>query len=204
VKNRDSLRRRKSFREPRARFLIVCEGEVTEPTYFKDIRHRERGIIELEIVPAGVPKTVVERAVQLKKGSERDARKDENLRYDHVRCVFDVDAHPFLAEAKEQARANAIEIAVSNPCFELWFLLHFKDQTAHIERHKVQHQCGEHMPGYQKVPPCDTLMPLRDAAIERDIQLDNWHATRDTVGGNPSTGVYRLIQQITDACRPPG
>ena len=195
MKNRDSLRRRKSFREPRARFLIVCEGEVTEPTYFKDIRHRERGIIELEIVPAGVPKTVVERAVQLKKGSERDARKDENLRYDHV---------PFLAEAKEQARANAIEIAVSNPCFELWFLLHFKDQTAHIERHKVQHQCGEHMPGYQKVPPCDTLMPLRDAAIERAIQLDNWHATRDTVGGNPSTGVYRLIQQITDACRPPG
>jgi len=111
MKNRDRLRRRRSFREPRARFLIVCEGEVTEPGYFKGIRSIERGIVDLEIVPAGVPKSVVERAVQLKRESERNAkaRKDQNLRYNHVWCVFDIDQHPFVPEAKEQARANGIE-----------------------------------------------------------------------------------------------
>jgi hypothetical protein len=206
MKNRESLRRRRSFREPRARFLIVCEGEVTEPLYFKEVRRIERGIIDLEIVPAGVPKSVVERAVQIKRESQRQAKagRDQNLLYDRVWCVFDVDEHPFVPEAKEQARANTIEVAVSNPCFELWLLLHFQEQTAHIERDKVHHQCREHMPGYQKAPPCDVLMPRRGTAVERAIQLDNWHATCGTAGDNPSTGVYRLIQQIEDACRPPG
>src|ERR1039457_414615 len=145
MKKRDNLRRRRSFREPRARFLIVCEGEVTDPDYFDDMRRMERGIIELEIAPGGVPKTVVERAVFMKKQSERDAkrRKDENHRYDSVWCVFDIDEHPFVPEAKQQTQANAINIAVSNPCFELWFLLHFQDQTAHIDRHKVQHMCRQ-------------------------------------------------------------
>jgi hypothetical protein len=74
MKKKDSLRRRRSFREPRARFLIVCEGSVTKPEYFNDIRRAERGIIDLKFVPGGVPKTVVERAVELKKESERAAR----------------------------------------------------------------------------------------------------------------------------------
>jgi hypothetical protein len=201
MKKKDSLRRRRSFREPRARFLIVCEGEVTEPKYFKDIRRLERGIIE--IVSAGRPKSVVKRAVEMKKKSESeaDARGDENFRYDFVWCVFDVDQHP-LHEAKEQARANAIDVAVSNPCFELWLLLHFQDQTAHIDGRKLQQLCGKYMPGYQKAPPCDALMQRQGGAIERAIQLEKWQALRGKAGGNPSTGVHRLIQQIRTAYRP--
>jgi hypothetical protein len=203
MKKSDSLRRRKSFRQPRARFLIVCEGKVTEPACFHDVRLTERGIIELEIVPAGVPKTVVERAVEMKKQSEYAAkrRQDENLRYDSVWCVFDVDEHPFVPEAKQQARANGINLAVSNPCFELWLLLHFQNQTAHIERQKVQHLCREHMPGYEKAPPCDALRPHQTEAIERAAQLATWQESRENAGGNPSTGVHRLIQEIQAACR---
>jgi hypothetical protein len=203
MKGRDSLRRRRSFRQPSARFLIVCEGKVTEPIYFKEIRRVERGIIDLDIVPAGVPKTVVERAVRLKQEAEWEAklRADEYLRYDQVWCVFDVDEHPFVPEAKQQAQANAINIAVSNPCFELWFLLHFQDQTAHIERAKVQHLCREHMPGYQKAPPCDALLTQQAKAMERAVRLDNWQLSRSNTGGNPSTGVHRLIQQIQAAAR---
>lgn len=198
MKKNDSLRRRRGFREPRARFLIVCEGKVTEPLYFKEIGRIERGIVELEIVPGGVPKAVVERAVQMKKESEREAkrRRDQNLRYDCVWCVFDVDNHPLVPEAKEQAQANAIDVAISNPCFELWFLLHFQEQTAHIERGRVQHLCRGHMPGYEKVPPCDALMPHLSEAIERAIRLENWQESRFNAGENPSTGVYRLIQRI--------
>src|ERR1700683_1611038 len=122
MKKNDSLRRRRSSRQPRARFLIVCEGQVMEPLYFNDVRLAEHGIIKLEIVPGGVPKTVVELAVELKEQSERDVRRhrDENLRYDHVWCVFDVDEHPLVPEAKQHAQANSINLAVSNPCFELW------------------------------------------------------------------------------------
>jgi hypothetical protein len=204
MKKSDSLRRRPPFRAPRARFLLVCEGRVTEPAYFQDIRHAERGIIDLEIVPVGPPKKVVERAVEMKKTSKQEAerRKDENLLYDHVWCVFDVDQHPLIAEATQQARANSIDLAVSNPCFELWLLLHFQNQSAHIEREAVQRLCREHMPGYQKTAPSDALRPHQAGAIERAIALDKWQAGRNNAGGNPSTGVHRLIQQIQAACRP--
>jgi hypothetical protein len=203
MKKKDSLRRRRSFREPRARFLIVCEGKVTEPAYFTDIRRTERGIIELEIVPGGVPKTVVERAVEMKKESEREARrrKDDNFRYDSVWRVFDIDEHPLVPEAKQQAKANAINLAVSNPCFELWFLLYFQDQTAHIERQRVQHLCRQHMPGYQKAPHCDAMRPHQNRAIQRAQQLETCQESRENAGGNPSTGVFRLIQEIQAACR---
>jgi len=199
----DSLRRRKSFREPNARFLIVCEGEVTEPAYFHDVRCSERGVIHLEIVPGGVPKSVVERAVEMKKESEREARshKDDNLRYDHVWCVFDIDEHRLVPEAKQQAQANSISLAVSNPCFELWFLLHFQDQTAYIKCKKVQQLCRKHMPRYVKTPDCDALRPHQTDAIERATQLENRQAKRDGTDANPSTGVHRLIQEIQDACR---
>ena len=89
MRNRESLRRRKPFRLPKPRILIVCEGRVTEPGYFNDIRILERAVIELDIRPGGTPKTLVETAAALKKESERRARKDENERYEHVWCVFD-------------------------------------------------------------------------------------------------------------------
>jgi hypothetical protein len=134
---------------------------------------------------------------------KQDARRywDDNLRYDSVWCVFDIDDHPYVPESKQQAHAHSISVAVSNPCFELWFLLHFQDQSAHIDRQRVQHLCRGHMPGYQKAPPCDMLRPHQAEAAQRAIQLENWQETRDNVGGNPSTGVYRLVQQIQEACR---
>jgi hypothetical protein len=124
------LRRRKPFREPKPRILIVCEGTRTEPEYFTDLRNRERSLVELVIEAGGTPKTLVERAVALKKESKRQAKKDPNLGYEHVWCVFDVDEHPYVAEAQQQARDNKIDVAISNPCFELWALLHFQDQHA--------------------------------------------------------------------------
>ncbi len=133
ARNRDDLRRRRPHRQPKPRFLIVCEGIVTEPRYFKDVRHIERSLIDLQIEPGGTPKTLVERAVERKREADGNARKlkDDNQKYDEVWCVFDIDEHPLIPEAKDQASANGIELAISNPCFELWALLHFQDQRAY-------------------------------------------------------------------------
>ena len=149
------LSRRKPSVEPRPRIHVVCEGEKTEPIYFDGLAHEEEvRLVQIEIVRSGgVPKSIVERAVSMKREAQREAkaRRDANLVYDEVWCVFDVDEHPHLAEALDQAQANAIHVALSNPCFELWILLHFEDQRAHIERHKLQSACRQHLPGYSKV-----------------------------------------------------
>ena len=198
MKRRDSLRRRGPTRSPKLRFLIVCEGQVTEPRYFSRLRHLLRSLVELEILPGGDPKKLVERAVQKK--SEADAaasrKKDSYLTYDKVWCVCDVDEHPRLNDALQQARDNGIDVALSNPCFELWALLHFQDQTAHIERGVVQHLCRKHMPGYIKELPCETLLERHSEAAERAVKLDQLHESREAPGGNPSTGVYRLVAEI--------
>ena len=124
----DSLRRRPPRREPKRRLLIVTEGEVTEPEYFKALQHHCKAL--LEIRSAGVPKTCVEMAVNL---LAKDAQnfKDSKLQFDEAWCVFDVDNHS-LDEAKQQAKVNKIRLAVSNPNFELWLLLHFEEQNSDI------------------------------------------------------------------------
>ncbi len=194
------LRRRKPTLDPRPRVLVVCEGEKTEPTYFDGLAHEEEvRLLQVEIVKSGgVPKTVVERAVAMKRAARAEAKRqrDANLDYDEVWCVFDVDDHPHLREALDQAKANSIEIALSNPCFELWIVLHFQDQRAHIERKKLQHLCRGYMPRYIKVAAYADLKHLYETAVARARALAKWQEEQDRVAANPSTGVYLLTERL--------
>jgi hypothetical protein len=195
---RDGLRRRRPFRNPLPRILIVCEGTRTEPGYFNELRHTERIPIELVTRSGGVPKTLVQRAVELKNVAEKEAksRKDDNLLYDEVWCVFDIDEHPAVPDARQQARDNGIELAISNPCFELWILLHFRNQRAHIGRAVVRRECAKYLPGYEKKVPFTKLHPNYDEAVQRALDLDAWQQTRGAQGSNPSTGVHKLTEKI--------
>jgi len=198
--NSRELRRRPPRREPKRRILVLCEGGVTEAGYFKNLRSEHRNqLVDVEIDPqGGVPKTLVERAAARKKEAEREARsqRDDFLRYDEVWCVFDVDEHPHLPDAQQQARDNGIELAVSNPCFELWALLHFQDHSAFVERRRLRGMLKRHLPGYDKALPYERLRPGYTQAVQRATDLDRRREEAGVVGGNPSTGVYRLTEKI--------
>lgn len=149
--------------------MVVCEGEKTEPFYFRALI-REEALRLVEVViddRSGVPKTLVERSIQLTRDAARDAKRegDDFLRYDDVWCVFDVDSHPNLPGAKQQARDNGVHLAISNPCFELWLLLHFQDHTAFIDRKKLRRACCEKMPGYKKEAPYEVLRGTYEKAV---------------------------------------
>ena len=194
------LRRRPPRREPRRRILVVCEGRVTEPRYFRALRSEYRNaLVEIEIDDrGGTPKTLVERAAERKREAEREAKsqRDEFLLYDEVWCVFDIDDHPKLADARQQARDNDILLAVSNPCFELWALLHFQDQAAYIERQKVRSRLKKHLSDYNKELPFDRLRPQYDHAVRRARELEDRCERDGCPGANPSTGVHRLSERI--------
>lgn len=202
----EDLRRHTARREPKSRILVVCEGAVTEAGYFKDLRAAFRNrLVEVEIDDrGGVPKTLVERATAKKKEAERLAKslQDEFVRYDEVWCVFDVDEHPYLPDARQQARDRGIELAVSNPCFELWALLHFQDHTAHIERREARRRLKRHLPEYEKALPFARLHPNYAEAVRRSQELDRRREDADDPGGNPSTGVYRLTERIREGGQP--
>jgi hypothetical protein len=205
ARRHDDLRRRRPFTEPRPRLLVCCEGQVTEPSYFNGLKRQgHNNLLHVEVKPGGLaPKTLVDYAVGLKDEAERAARRqnDDNLKFDEVWCVFDVDAHEHIPDAKQKAATNRVSLAISNPCFELWLLLHFQDQRAHIERHHVQSACRGHMPGYDKEVPFETVFPHHQEAVARAEALEIWQEQQNRPGGNPSTGIHRLTTRIMELGR---
>lgn len=198
MKRSDSLRRRPARRDALPRVLIVCEGICTERGYFKSLRHAERIPIDLQILAGGTPKTLVSIAVKRKREAEDLAQRsgDPNLRFEEVWCVFDIDEHPYVADAKQQAADNGIHVAISNPCFELWVLLHFRDQTAHIERRKVQQACRKELPGFDKRLLCEVLFERYPSALARAKELESWQRSRGNPEGNPCTSVFLLVEKL--------
>ena len=183
---------------------MVAEGEKTEPQYLALLRSQcVAALIELEVVdePATDPRSLVKRAVSIKADAKRTYRKtrDPNDLIDDVWCVFDVDEHPFLHEASQQARDNSIELAISNRSFELWLLLHFAPQTAFLTRDAAKRRVREYLQGYDKtLPSLDPLAGRLQAARTRATALDRKHEGDGTSfpQNNPSSGVWRLIDSI--------
>jgi hypothetical protein len=200
------LRRRGPTREPKQRILIVCEGEETERGYFKSFQHEVRNPrVHVEVAgETGKPLEAVEIAVRLKKKAEGEARAqhDENLRWDEVWGVVDVDEHAHFDKARELAQKNDILLAISNPCFELWALLHFQEQRAHLEWKKAPVALRRHLPGYEKRLDFPKLHTGYGDAVRRARVLDEEAQRQEAPGRNPTTGVYRLTESIRQGGSP--
>jgi hypothetical protein len=79
--------RKLNIREKKEKILIVCEGEKTEPNYFRAFRKLVE-VFEIEIDGRGYnTMSLVEYAISLKENAERN-----NLPYNQVWCVFDKDS----------------------------------------------------------------------------------------------------------------
>ena len=102
--------------------LIVCEGENTEPSYFRQFK-----LSSATIKPVGEGYntiSLVKRAVQLSKEKS----------YDQVWCVFDADPKPDnpkqarnFNDAVILAERKGFGVAYSNQAFEYWIIIHFDD-----------------------------------------------------------------------------
>jgi hypothetical protein len=197
-----SLKRRAPTRQPKHRILIVCEGQKTEPGYLKAFQHKVRNPrVHVEVAAeTGVPRTVVEIAVRLRDEAEQEAKRerDENLRWDEVWGVFDIDEHPNLDQARTMARDHAIELAVSNPCFELWALLHFQEHRAHMDRAKAREALQQHLRDYDKSLDFAKMYPGYSDAVRRAQELAREADIHGEPGRNPTTGVYRLTESIRE------
>ncbi|APW61953.1 RloB family protein [Paludisphaera borealis] len=183
--------RRNSFRDPMPVVLIVCEGEKTEPQYLEGYKRACRNPrVNIKTVSKTVsPEGLVQLAVELRDRAGHDA-------YDSVWCVFDVDDHPSLPRAKDQARAGRIELAISNPCFELWLLLHFQEHPGMQDRRRVKAMLRKHVPHYDKAVDYASYATGHPHADKRAERLEQAAEKANEPGRNPSTGVYQLIRII--------
>lgn len=184
----------------RREILVFTEGEKTEDGYLLPWRRAYRASVLLTVDSFhGVPLFLVDRAVETKRTEARDHRRGRGRAHDEIWCVFDIDAHPNLAEAVQKAEANGIGLAISNPCIELWFVLHFEDQTAYLSRHDAQSRssellaCGKNL----SQEAMNLLSDRYEDALVRAHRLDAKHkGDGSPSGSNPSSSVWALIDSI--------
>lgn len=124
-----SLTRRQGVREIKQSFLIVCEGEKTEPDYFKAFRMTAATV--KAVGQAMNTMTLVNKAISI-----READRQKKRVYDQCWVVFDKDDFPAndFNQAIQLAEKNGFRVAYSNQAFEYWFLLHYNLYTGPIHR----------------------------------------------------------------------
>jgi hypothetical protein len=198
--------RRGASREPFSEVHVFVEGSVTEKNYLDQLKRIIRSnLVRIHTHSGqGVPKTLVE-AASTKIRALRASGAGEPY---EVWAVFDVDQHPNLAEALEQARANGIGVCLSDPCFELWLVFHFRDFDAPVHRHDIQRELRNHCATYKRSGkefslnscgpgPADQLNAI-DAAVRR---AQTGLRLRAAEGGrNPSTTCHELIIRLRQLC----
>ena len=123
------LSRRQGVREIKQSFLIVCEGEKTEPDYFKAFRMTAATV--KAVGQAMNTMTLVSKAISI-----READQKRKKSYDQCWVVFDKDDFPAkdFNQAIQYAEKNGFRVAYSNQAFEYWFLLHYNLYTGAIHR----------------------------------------------------------------------
>ncbi len=205
------LKRRRYRREPKRRFIIFCEGKNTEPAYFAAFRRAySNALIEVTTIGAGgVPLTLAKLAAERARslGLSRRSRKALNSfeEGDHVWAAFDRDIHPNFNEAVTMCEQVGVRVARSNPCFELWLILHEDDYDKPDGRHVVQAHLKKLRPEYDKrgakMPDCaDLVTRVEEAERRAEMQLTR----REDEGlpyGPPSTTVGHLTRAIQDAAQ---
>jgi hypothetical protein len=143
--------------------------------------------------------SLVKAAIAQKATDLREARRGRGDAYDQYWCVFDFDIHPRVYETIRCAEQNGIEVAISNPCIELWFVLHFYDHFAFIDSDDVQRRCRELL-GCEKVLTPDALAALEarhEEAVKRAQALDVKHLGDGSPPlSNPSSSLWRLVEAI--------
>jgi len=144
-----------------------------------------------------VPKSLVNHARELVRRQRKGERDD---RFDEIWCVFDRDEHPGVSSAIQEARDLGVGVAFSNPCFELWLVLHVEDRSAYVSRREIQRRCRELGLIEGKWIPEDALRKLRSdfqTAKGRAQRLDQMHERDGSPElSNPSATVWRLVDRL--------
>jgi hypothetical protein len=97
------------------------------------------------------------------------------------------------------AKANNIRLAVSNPSFELWLILHFRDCSASLDNAQARRKRRDCDGQRGKDLDPARYMPLRHDAVRRAATLDRYHEQNGTLfpRNNPSSGMYGLVQSVS-------
>jgi len=175
----------------------------TEPEYIDALKRLPEFIdavsVEVSIEEAGAtPMRLVESACADKRRADLDV--------DFYWCVFDVEfpqRHPHLDRARQMAKDNGVHLAISNPCFEIWLILHHRRYAGHLStdeaiqlRRELDGSDGKHLDG-------SLYMKLADDAVRyaRVLRKKHHQDGTDFPEDNPSSSVDQFVMHIREVVK---
>lgn len=199
---------------------LICEGSSTEPIYFSNFRNKSINI-DIQIVSSSSKAGRKTDPLNLmKKACEYKSNNSDILNYkdgDRIWCVFDVDIdyenensktskYDQILKVTNIAKKRKIDLGISNPCFELWYLLHFEYTTAFFKSYEdVEGRLNRNITNYSK---SGNIYPIikdkTEFAIENANKLKKYYADlemdvtnpKDIIDCNPYTNIQNLVLYI--------
>ena len=225
-KSKDDFKRKKQIKEQVKSVLIACEDKISSPNYFKMIIKKlieDKKITQDSLVIAKHehvnPKGVLKDLLNHKKDDK--TYKD----FEHRWIVIDRDiarvnggGHPkddFLT-ALSEAKSKRVEVAYSNDCFEIWYLLHFVYRDTAISRDDVIKEVikklkDKNFETFSKLNKeniktkemteliFNELLELQKTAIKNAKKLlENYADLHNPELDNPSTRVFELVEILSN------
>jgi len=199
-KSEQELKRKKKSRRPSNLILIVVEGQETEYNYFSELKQDLKlptTTIKVVSGSGGSCVNIVKNAIKLCEANQKDNQKKGKPKYDEVFCLFDGD-RPEYQEALNNVHSYSlytIKPILSIPCFEFWFLLHYRYTSSPFENcQKVIKQLKRELKQVgiedydkSKLGYYNLLKPQLEQAIANAKKLESAACT------NPSTQVHNIV-----------
>jgi hypothetical protein len=206
--------------KPGDAFLIVTEGEVTEPVYFELLRcDLDLLVVRIKVQPGDAtdPRRVILTAERLAKEQQRKAKKgllgiNEPSRFDHVWAVVDTDVavrNHIWNDVQQLAAARKVKLAHSTPCFEFWLLLHIAGFTTRADlvdgtaaKSAIKHALGRDYSTNKETAEVAiaSFLSKWPEAVGHAEKVRLYHECAQTSKpANPSTEVDRLARALNDS-----
>lgn len=204
ARNLEVKKRGNKKRRQKAVYLIIAEGRnKTETLYLTNFQDQSKDFI-IRFVKAG-SNTDAESLYRTLVAKWKELGLDAN-EGDKGFIVIDIDNDEQKSEKISMLinknSNDAISFVISNPTFEIWFLLHFKYTTKfYKDCNSVIADLRRYILNYDKnidcFPYCEDMTM---EAIENALKLENffskeiWPSTKC----NPRTDVGRLVKRLMD------
>lgn len=196
VSRRRQVDRTRRIRK-RNRFLwIAAEGDnTTERLYFNHF-NREQSEYVIKFAPGNDtdPIHMIKSVYSCLKDGE-----PEDVGF----VVFDTDTgesrQNIINKAKAKARNTQVKLILSNPCIEIWYLLHFRYSTGAVKSsRRAKEELAAYISGYHE--SLDIYSIIRDKlpeALKNADKLRRYHeqvGNRREIDQNPMTDLDQVIK----------
>lgn len=188
-------------KERKSIVTIGCEGKnKTETNYLKNFSSREC-IIKFSTGNRTDPVGMAEDLVRFM-GLEDISPKYGDKIYLLIDIDFNQNKQELINEAREICNKHGIELIVSNPTFEYWYILHFgitnksyqSSRQAKAALKKLINNYTESMNVFKFLSD-KTNMAISNAKQIEKLQLDSGQDLYSEKC-NPYTGVYKVVEEL--------